>query len=152
MADQDVPLPTPPPASSRAARAVMIGNRRKDTRPERALRSALHRRGLRFRLDRKIGTGRSAPRPDVVFPSEKVAVFLDGCYWHGCAEHGTRPRTNSVYWDAKVARNRARDLRNTAALEGEGWTVIRIWEHELPEVAAARVEAVLSRLRARAAV
>jgi DNA mismatch endonuclease, patch repair protein len=127
----------------------MVGNRRKDTGPELALRSALHRRGLRFRLDRKVGSGRSAPRPDIVFPSEKVAVFVDGCYWHGCADHGTRPRTNSAYWDAKIGRNQARDARNTAALKAAGWTVVRVWEHEAPEIAARRVEAAVARVRGR---
>lgn len=137
-------VPTPPPASSEAVRAVMAGNRKRDTHPERALRSALHRRGLRYRVDLKIGSGRSAPRPDVVFPRARVAVFVDGCFWHGCPEHGVSPATNSAYWSAKLARNRSRDAENVRALEDAGWVVIRIWEHEDPAAAATRVEGALA--------
>jgi DNA mismatch endonuclease (patch repair protein) len=75
-----------------------------------------------------------------VFPLQKVAVFLDGCYWHGCPDHGTRPRTNTAYWDAKLAANRSRDARHTALLEASGWRVFRVWEHEEPVVAAAKIE------------
>jgi DNA mismatch endonuclease, patch repair protein len=120
----------------------MAGNSR-ETRPERALRSELHRRGLRFRLGVRIGSGRSAPRPDVVFPAQKVAVFLDGCYWHGCPDHGTRPRTNSGYWDAKLAANRSRDARHNVLLEASGWRVFRVWEHEDPAAAAAKIESAV---------
>jgi DNA mismatch endonuclease (patch repair protein) len=123
----------------------MQGNRRADTRPELALRSALHRRGLRYRLH-------DAPeadlrcRADVVLRSSRVAVFVDGCFWHGCPEHGTKPTTNSAYWNPKIERNVLRDLRNSSALEARGWTVIRVWEHEDPELAAGRIiEAVASR-------
>lgn len=137
-------LPIAPPASTPAVRAVMRSNRKRDTRPELALRSALSRRGLRYRVDFKIGEGRSAPRPDVAFTRWRVAVFVDGCFWHGCPEHGVRPRTNSTYWDAKIARNRVRDAANAEALALLGWRVIRIWEHEDPQVAAERVEEVVS--------
>src|SRR5262245_26123061 len=123
-------LPAAPAASSAAVRAVMIGNRRRDTAPEMKLRKELHRRGLRYRLHRKVGSGRSAPRPDVLFPVDKIAVFVDGCFWHGCPSHGLQPTTNSDYWGPKIARNRQRDARNTAVLESNGWTVLRIWEHE----------------------
>jgi DNA mismatch endonuclease (patch repair protein) len=141
------PLPAPPAPSSPAVRLVMQGNRRRDTKPEKALRSVLHRRGLRFRVDRKLGSGRSAPRPDVVFVRERIAVFLDGCYWHGCPMHGTQPKTNGAYWSAKIARNRARDTRNTRALTDAGWIVIRVWEHEEPTAAADIVEAAVRRAR-----
>src|SRR4051794_29597338 len=130
------PLPTLPPApapSSAAARAVMQGNRRRDTAPERALRSQLHCLGLRFRVDLKLDSGRSAPRPDVAFTRARVAVFVDGCFWHGCPQHGVRPRTNAGYWAAKVRRNQERDRRNELALEQAGWRVLRVWEHERPE-------------------
>jgi len=127
-------LPTPPVASSAAVRAVMVGNRKRDTRPERALRSALHRRGLRYRLHTRPAEARC--QVDIVFPTARVAVFIDGCFWHRCPEHGVRPRTNSEYWDAKIARNVARDRRNNAELEAAGWTVMRVWEHESPEEAA----------------
>jgi DNA mismatch endonuclease (patch repair protein) len=145
-----VVIPTPPPPSSESARAVMIGNRKRDTRPERALRSALHARGLRYRIDYKIGKGRTAPRPDVCFTRARVAVFVDGCFWHGCPRHGIQPKTNSHYWRAKLGRNRVRDAANNAALETEGWRVIRVWEHEDPHEAAAMIElAVLTRPNAR---
>ena len=134
-----VVIPTPPGASSPGARAVMRGNRRRDTRAELALRSALHAMGLRYRLDLKIGPGRSAPRPDVVFPRARVAVFVDGCFWHGCPEHGVKPRTNSDYWRAKLARNEQRDASNDTRLSELGWQVVRVWEHEDPQAAARRI-------------
>lgn len=110
------------------------------------MRSELHRLGLRYRLQRRIGDGRGAPTPDLLFSRERVAVFVDGCFWHGCPEHGTSPTTNSGYWTTKIARNQARDLRNNAELALAGWTVVRIWEHEDPAAAALRVrDAVLAR-------
>ncbi len=146
-AETTLPLvPPPPPASSEAARSVMRGNSRVVTRPERALRSLLHRRGLRFRVD-------VAPEPhlrcqaDIVFRRARVAVFVDGCFWHGCPEHGTQPVTNSEYWRAKIARNVARDRRNDAALQSQGWTVVRVWEHERPEDGATRVMAAIRQMR-----
>jgi DNA mismatch endonuclease, patch repair protein len=117
----------------------MRGNGKTDTSPEVALRSVLHRRGLRFRKH-------AAPTPnircqvDILFRSARVAVFVDGCFWHGCPDHGTKPRTNSTYWVEKLARNAARDRLNDAALTGAGWKVIRIWEHEPVEDAAELVE------------
>ncbi len=119
----------------------MRGNRRVDTRPERALRSLLWRRGLRFRKDLRLrlDDGVSA-RPDVVFPPARLAVFVDGCYWHGCPQHARLPAVNVDYWKPKIEGNVARDRRADAALAEAGWTVLRIWEHEDPEVAADRVE------------
>lgn len=122
-------LPTAPPASSAATRAVMRGNRRVDTAPELQVRSALHAAGLRFRKDTR-PVQRVRCRADVVFPRERVAVFIDGCYWHGCPEHGKVPRTNAVYWRAKLERNAERDAWATATLEDAGWLVLRFWEHE----------------------
>lgn len=91
-------------------------------------------------------------RPDIVFTRARVAVFVDGCFWHGCAEHGTRPRSNPAYWAAKIEINQTRDRDQTTALERDGWTVLRIWEHEAPAVAASRIATVLQiRQRARAA-
>lgn len=106
-----------------------------------ALRSALFADGLRYRVDypiRAAGWPRSI-RADIVFPGAKIAVFVDGCFWHGCREHGTQPSRNSHYWDAKLARNRERDHRNNLMLAEAGWTVIRIWEHEPVARAAKRV-------------
>jgi len=125
----------------------MRGNTRRDTAPELAVRSALHRRGLRFRVDlpvRVAGAPR-AVRPDVVFTRQRVAVFIDGCWWHGCPEHSTVASTNSEYWRTKLAENRARDLRQTRQLADADWTVVRAWTHERPEAVADRVAHALGR-------
>ena len=110
-----------------------------DSGPERALRSALHRRGLRFRKHTQAVPGLRC-RPDVVFTRARVAVFVDGCFWHSCPEHGTFAKANGEWWKAKLAANVARDRRNDAALAQAGWTVLRIWEHEDVNHAADRVE------------
>lgn len=132
-------LPPPPRASSAAVRASMRGNRRRDTRPELAVRSALHRHGLRYRVDFVVLTAAGRVRPDIVFTRRRLAVFIDGCFWHGCEAHSTTPRTNTIYWTSKLSRNLARDRRNDAALRAEGWQVLRIWEHEQVENAVASV-------------
>jgi DNA mismatch endonuclease, patch repair protein len=131
-----------PPASSPAARAAMQGNRSTDTRPEVRLRSELHRSGLRFR--KNLAPPGLRCRIDVLFPKARLAVLVDGCFWHGCPEHGTTPRTNAAYWEEKLARNRARDRRNDAELAAAGWRVLRIWEHEPAAVAAVRVQEALA--------
>ena len=113
--------------------------RRRDTGPERQVRSLLHRAGLRYRVDYRVGTGRAAPRPDIAFTHAKVAVFVDGCFWHSCPEHATMPKANREFWEAKLRRNVERDRENDAALEGMGWKVIRVWEHEPAEAAAALI-------------
>lgn len=98
----------------------------KDTSPEKSLRSALHRAGLRFRLHRKA----EKASIDICFPKAKVAVFVDGCFWHCCPEHFRMPKTNLGYWGPKLARNVERDGEQTKRLVEAGWTVIRVWEHE----------------------
>ncbi|WP_420620795.1 very short patch repair endonuclease [Candidatus Poriferisocius sp.] len=126
-------------ASSEATRKSMQGNRSRDTKPELAVRSAVHRRGLRYRVA-------SRPLPelrrtaDLVFRKAKIAVFVDGCYWHGCPEHHTQPATNPEYWSAKITGNIARDQDTDAHLQEAGWTVLRFWEHENPETVADAVE------------
>jgi DNA mismatch endonuclease (patch repair protein) len=129
----------------------MRGNRSRDTRPEVALRSALHRRGLRFRKHAKplpdLGY-----RVDVVFPRDRLAVEVDGCFWHGCPTHGTRPATNADYWTEKIDRNVARDRARSEALESAGWMLLRVWEHEDATGAAGRIAAVLAERRAAEAV
>lgn len=126
-------------STSAAVRKVMQANRSRDTRPELALRSVLHRRGLRYRVARRpIANVRCTA--DVVFTRTKVAVFIDGCFWHGCPVHYRQPRTNVEYWVAKVDRNIRRDKQTDAILRDAGWTVIRIWEHESPIAAAERIE------------
>jgi DNA mismatch endonuclease (patch repair protein) len=152
VADEDLErwavVATPPPASSGAARQVMIGNRRRDSEPELALRRALHAAGLRYRVDFPIRAAGARPiRPDVVFTRARLAVFLDGCFWHGCRAHGKLPRTNGRYWSAKIATNQARDERQQRTLEQAGWAVLRVWEHDPPDLAAGRVAATLARLR-----
>jgi DNA mismatch endonuclease (patch repair protein) len=134
----------PEPKSS-SVTAVMKGNKRVDTRPERLLRSALHAWGCRFRKDYRIRTWNEMwVRPDIAFTRRRVAVFVDGCFWHGCPEHGRRPSHNEDYWIPKLENNQIRDQAQTAALEEMGWTVLRIWEH-VPVASA--LELVLATLR-----
>lgn len=121
----------------------MSAIRRANTKPEMALRSALHRAGFRFRKDFRIDLPDGRVRPDIVFTRRRVAVFLDGCFWHVCPEHGTEPRNNEWYWAPKLRRNVERDLRADAALQAAGWGVVRIWEHESLDEAVAAVRAAL---------
>ncbi|MGV0596367.1 very short patch repair endonuclease [Mycolicibacterium porcinum] len=108
----------------------MAAIRRKDTKPEVALRSALHRHGLRFRKDYPLRIEGRLIRPDIAFTRRKIAVFIDGCFWHCCPEHGRQPGVNSEYWSPKLQGNVERDRQQTAALQNAGWYVIRFWEHE----------------------
>ena len=117
----------------------MLGNKRRDTKPEVALRSALHAAGLRFRKDYRLDLDGVRFRPDVVFTRAKVAVFVDGCFWHSCPTHGTRPTRNADYWLPKLERNVERDREQNAALAAHGWRSLRIWEHEPVAIAAQRV-------------
>lgn len=135
-------VPVAPSASSPAARRVMQGNARRETSPERELRSALHRRGLRFRKNYSPVRGIRC-RVDVVFIAARLAVFVDGCFWHSCREHGTSPRTNADWWRLKLEANVERDRRNTAALMAAGWTVLRLWEHEPIETMVDQITCVL---------
>ena len=118
----------------------MSANRRTNTKPETVLRSVLHRRGLRFRKDRPILTEARRVRPDIVFVSARVAVFVDGCYWHSCPDHATRPQQNAEFWAHKLDRTVERDRADNEALTTDGWTVIRVWEHVRPEHAATVIE------------
>ncbi len=117
----------------------MRANRKADTGPERRLRSTLHRLGLRYRVGIALLAGPTRVRPDVVFTRVRVAVFVDGCYWHSCPEHATSPRSNAGYWLPKLARNVERDRANDAALAAAGWRVVRVWEHEDPLAAAGTI-------------
>jgi DNA mismatch endonuclease (patch repair protein) len=103
--------------------------RRSGTKPEVQLRSALHRAGYRFRKDLRLPAQGRWARPDIVFTRRRLAVFVDGCFWHCCPEHGRRPTLNEGYWHPKLARNVERDRQQDAALRAEGWSVLRIWEH-----------------------
>lgn len=118
----------------------------RDTAPELALRKELHRRGLRYRVHRR-------PIPelrreaDVVFPGARVAVFVMGCFWHGCPQHATWPQNNAEWWQEKLERNRARDVETMARLRTAGWLPIVVWEHESPAAAAGRVAGHVRRRR-----
>jgi len=120
----------------------MQGNRSRDTKPELALRSAIHALGLRYRVNTQplIGVRATA---DLVFRPVKVAVFVDGCFWHGCPSHGRQVVTHASYWATKIARNQQRDSRVNNILERAGWLAIRIWEHESPQEAALRIANII---------
>src|SRR5437764_852488 len=122
----------------------MLANRRVDTTPERRLRSQLHRLGLRFRKDLPVALGGRSVRPDVVFTRARVAVFVDGCFWHRCPEHFQMPRANREYWEPKLTRNVERDGEADAALQAAGWVVVRVWEHEAADAAAGRVADIVA--------
>jgi len=122
----------------------MRANRRTDTKPELALRRALHKRGYRFRKDYRLDLdGGRRVRPDIAFTARRVAVFVDGCFWHACPEHGSKPRANDWYWTPKLARNVERDRVADETLASAGWQVVRIWEHDSLEQALAAVIAVV---------
>ncbi|MFE3887656.1 very short patch repair endonuclease [Streptomyces lydicus] len=137
-------------ASSAARRRNMQAIKSRDTEPERLIRRLVHAKGLRYRVAAK-------PLPDLrrtadmVFRPAKVAVFIDGCYWHGCPEHYVPPKTNSGYWSDKVAGNIARDRDTDQRLSDAGWTVLRFWEHESPDACALQIAAMVSKLRSKRA-
>jgi DNA mismatch endonuclease, patch repair protein len=132
------PLPLSPGRS-----ANMKANRRRDTKPELALRSALHAMGYRYRKDLRLDLPQRRVRPDIAFTSRKVAVFVDGCFWHACPDHGSQPKHNEWYWSQKLAKNVERDRATDAALAEAGWTVVRLWEHvPLADAVAAVIAAV----------
>jgi len=113
----------------------MRGNKARDTEPELAVRRLLHAEGLRYLVNAR-------PDPDlrrtadVLFPKRRIAVFIDGCYWHGCPEHYTVPKANGEFWREKLIRNRARDAETTRLLTERGWRVMRYWTHESPRTIA----------------
>jgi DNA mismatch endonuclease, patch repair protein len=133
-----------PHPSSPGRSANMRANRRTDTKPELALRRALHKLGYRFRKDHRLDLdGGRRVRPDIAFTARRVAVFVDGCFWHACPQHGSKPRANDWYWTPKLARNVERDRAADETLAAAGWHVVRIWEHESLERALAAVIAVV---------
>jgi DNA mismatch endonuclease (patch repair protein) len=113
----------------------MRGNRRRDTKPEMAVRRLVHAAGLRYRVDIRPLPAINR-RADVVFTRAKLAVFIDGCFWHGCPEHHTVARSNAEFWAEKVEKNRVRDAETDELLKDAGWTVIRAWEHQSPDAVA----------------
>lgn len=124
----------------------MQAQRTRDTAPELAVRRLLHAAGLRYRVDRTPLPGLRR-RADVVFGPTKVAVYVDGCFWHGCPQHGTRPAANRDWWQAKLAGNRARDADTDARLAAAGWAVLRVWEHEDPREAAEEIRRLVAARR-----
>lgn len=135
--------PSTPEASLRMQRV-----RQKNTSAERALRHELHSRGLRYRIQVPVLT---KPRrvADVVFSGPRVAVFVDGCFWHGCPLHATWPKQNAEFWRAKIIANQERDRDTDERLRANGWKVVRVWAHELPNEAAARIMMIIETCKAR---
>lgn len=131
-----------PVASSEVAARRMSRQARRETKPEVELRRELHRRGLRYRVHVSL---RVLPRRrvDIVFSRARVAVFVDGCFWHSCPQHATAPKSNGPWWADKLGRNVARDRETDRTLTEAGWLVIRVWEHEPAPAAADRVEAAV---------
>lgn len=120
----------------------MQANRSRDTSPELAVRRILHASGLRYRVDFRLAPPMRR-RADIVFTRARVAVFIDGCFWHGCERHYQAPRANGEFWALKVSQNRLRDLETDRILQGAGWRVLRYWEHENPEDVAASIRSVV---------
>jgi DNA mismatch endonuclease (patch repair protein) len=118
--------------------------RGRHTSPELTLRSALWAAGLRYRLHYGV-----VGKPDIALPKEKVAVFVDGCFWHGCPLHGVKPKTNSAFWAEKIGKNKLRDEKVDKTLRAEGWRVIRFWEHEVKKETERAVKAVVSAVERR---
>lgn len=117
--------------------------KRKDNDAELAVRRALHAAGYRYRVQYPV-PGLPRRTIDIAFTRAKVAVFIDGCFWHGCPEHGTEPRSNAEWWGTKLVANQGRDRDTTVHLEGLGWRVVRIWEHEAATAAASTLTAIVS--------
>ncbi|SJM61577.1 Very-short-patch mismatch repair endonuclease (G-T specific) [Actinomycetales bacterium JB111] len=120
---------------------------RRDTAPELALRRLLHSAGLRYRVNYPV-PGNRRRTIDIAFIRARLAVFIDGCFWHSCPEHGTSPAANSHWWETKLSTNSERDRDTDRLLEDAGWEVLRIWEHEAAETAAAQVIDAIARCRA----
>ncbi|WP_179797258.1 DNA mismatch endonuclease Vsr [Actinomycetospora corticicola] len=137
-----------PVPSSRAVSQRMSAARRRDTAPEMLVRREAHRRGLRYRVDAPL-PGMPRRRADMLFPGARVAVFIDGCFWHACPDHRTSPKANGTWWAAKLAKNVVRDRDTDRHLEELGWVVLRFWEHENHVVVVDRVETAVRRGRTR---
>lgn len=126
-----------------SASSRMRLQRTRDTACECALRKELHRRGLRFRVDLPLPFDRRR-RADITFTAKRVAVFVNGCFWHACEQHASWPQNNALWWRTKLQGNRARDRQSDDRLRAAGWTVVRIWEHDDVQSAADLVVAALT--------
>lgn len=131
--------PSSPGVSARMSRQLS-----KDTNAELAVRHLLHAAGLRYRVEYPV-PGMTRRRIDVAFTRAKVAVLIDGCFWHGCPQHATQPKANAEWWRNKLDRNMARDQETTEHLMATGWVVLRFWEHEAADVVALRIATVVER-------
>ena len=134
-----IPDHRPPRPSSESASRRMHNTRQRDTPMERRVRHLLLERSLSFEVDRSI-PGVTRSRPDIAFTKERIAVYLDGCFWHSCPIHGTTPRANRSWWLEKLAANVERDRRHNRELRTSGWLVLRFWEHEDPRIVADAIE------------
>ncbi|WP_353508751.1 very short patch repair endonuclease [Intrasporangium sp.] len=136
-----------PPASTEHVRRRFSAQKRQDTAAELRLRRALHAAGLRYRVGLPVP---GAPRRtmDIAFTKAKVAVQVDGCFWHGCPEHGVRPKSNAEWWRQKLMRNTIRDRETDEVLESAGWRVIRIWEHEVSKSSVDELRALVEQIGA----
>ena len=137
-----------PKPSSEAALHRMKAAKPRDTAPEKALRSALHRKGLRFRTDVK-PVKELNRKADILFRPAKVAVFVDGCFWHGCPIHGTQAKKNAAFWQQKIRQNQERDKDTVIQLQAAGWRVIRVWEHEDLEKTSQEIYDIVAKHRRR---
>lgn len=135
---------SPPSATSASVSARMAATGRRDTAPEMALRRGLHAAGYRFRVIYPV-PGNRRRTIDIAFTRVKVAIFVDGCFWHGCRDHCRRPRSNQAWWEQKLQQNLARDKDTDALLQEAGWHVVRIWEHESVGDALAKVRGCIDR-------
>jgi len=138
--------PGGPPPSSAGVTARMRLQRRRDTQPEVLVRRLLFAAGARYRVNYPVPRLRRRTI-DIAFTRSRIAVFIDGCFWHGCPDHGTSPRANQEWWAAKIAANHDRDTTTTVHLADEGWLVLRFWEHEDPGSVAARILAEVAPMR-----
>ena len=132
-----------PVASSDSVRLRMQTQPRRDTKPEVALRKHLFAHGLRYRVAYPV-PGMPRRSIDIAFPKAKLAVFVDGCFWHSCPEHGVSPKNSSEWWRSKLEQNQLRDAATTTHLREQGWQVLRVWEHEAPSDVLPVILAVIS--------
>lgn len=136
-----------PSASSASVRSRMSRQKRRDTQPELLVRQILHARGIRYRVNATPEPGLRG-KADIVWRGLRLAVYIDGCFWHGCPEHATRPKANEAWWAEKLDGNIERDRRTDRELMCRGWTVLRFWEHEQPATVADAICATLAEMRA----
>jgi DNA mismatch endonuclease (patch repair protein) len=133
------------PSSPQVSRRMSRQSSR-DTQPEVAVRRLLYAAGLRYRVNAPV-PGMARRTVDILFRGPRIAVFLDGCFWHGCPEHATQPKANAEWWRDKLGRNVARDAETSEHMRAEGWTVLRFWEHEKPALIAAQIDALVTASR-----